>query len=133
MGYNTNYKLQTIPPSETRRVRNRITGIDGYDPFDESCKWYEHEEHVRDVSREIPDVIIRVDGSGEDAGDVWTLYALNGSVVKRRQPKWEPPPPDERWLATVASSQAEQERAVASERERELTELARLRAKYEDK
>lgn len=133
MGYNTDYNLQTIPPSEAKRVRRRITDLDHHDPFEDSCKWYDHEEHVCAVSREIPDVIIRVDGSGEDAGDVWTMYALNGSVVKHRQPKWEPPPPDERWLSTVASSQAEQARAEAAERDRELAELARLRAKYEDK
>jgi hypothetical protein len=131
MGYTTRYELHTTPVTEQERVRARIAAFDRGDPFEEECKWYDHEEHVRTVSAEIKDVIIRVDGQGEEADDVWVLYALNGSLVKHRRPKWDPPPPDAKWLATVASSEAQKNREAAAERDRELAELARLKAKYE--
>lgn len=100
MGYSTTYKLQTIPASEFDRVHATIVGQD-CDPFDDACKWYDHETDLRVASEKLRDVIIRVDGEGEDSGDVWTLYAFNGEIVKYKQSKWEPPEPPAEWLAAA--------------------------------
>jgi hypothetical protein len=114
MGYETHYKLQTIPPSEFNRVHETIVGND-YDPFDDACKWYDHETDLRVASEKLRDVIIRVDGEGEDSGDVWTLYAFNGQVVKHKQSTWEPPEPPAEWLAAVSTSHAQASHEVTAE------------------
>ena len=128
MGYSTNYKLSTIPASEHKAALAMFTQLcDDYDPFRESCKWYEHERDASTASCNLPGVIIRIDGAGEDAGDEWTLYAFEGETVKHKREPWTPPPPPETWTeqaSTVA------ERRAAEAREREIAELRRLREKY---
>lgn len=54
----------------------------GYNPFAEETKWYEHEEHMRAISKEYPDVIFQLNGEGEESGDVWIKYFVNGKMQK---------------------------------------------------
>lgn len=132
MGYNTRYELQTIPANEQKHVHEIIVGMcDGYDPFGDECKWYEHEKDVKSASTVAPNVIIQISGDGEEQGDEWVLYALNGETMKHKREEWKAPPPPAAWVKIVDSSQAQAEREAATIREKELAELARLKAKYE--
>jgi hypothetical protein len=131
MGYQTQHKLSTVPPSELKRARTAIA--EGYgDPFDDACKWYDHESDMRRVSADMRDVLFIVTGDGEDTGDQWILYALNGELVKHKRPEWDPPDPPEGWVKYLAQVTANARREADSERARDLVELARLKAKYGD-
>jgi hypothetical protein len=132
MGYNTQYQLQTHPPTERERVHQIIVAMcDGFDPFGDECKWYEHDKDARAASLVAANVIIQITGDGEEQGDEWVLYALNGETVKHKREEWKAPPPSAAWLKIADSSQAQTEREAAAVREKELAELARLKAKYE--
>lgn len=48
----------------------------GYD----SCKWYSHDEDMRDFSRLHPDVLFELDGEGDESGDIWQAYFQNGKA-----------------------------------------------------
>lgn len=48
----------------------------------DSCKWYEHEEHLAEMSKAIPGVVFHLTGVGEEAGDIWDAFALDGEVQK---------------------------------------------------
>jgi hypothetical protein len=131
MGYNTQHTLKTVPESELKRAREAIAEVDG-DPFDDACKWYDHEADMRKVSAGMRDVMFIVTGDGEDAGDQWILYALNGEVVKHKRPEWDPPEPPDGWVKSLADVEAKARRKADQERARDLAELARLKAKYGD-
>jgi hypothetical protein len=132
MGYSTRYTLTTTPASDRTRVLDAIKKAVRYDPFGDECKWYEHEADVQRGTSALPFAIITIHGEGEETGDEWIMHALNGIVVKHRMPKWEPPGPDPRWIATVEASEAQRVREATEQRERDLAELQRLRTLYPD-
>jgi hypothetical protein len=47
-----------------------------------TCKWYGHEEDLVALSKEITGVIFHLSGVGEDPGDIWDAWALDGKVHK---------------------------------------------------
>ena len=51
---------------------------------DDRVKWYEHEADMCKMSLEIPGVLFHLMGEGENTGDLWDLYALNGRVQKHK-------------------------------------------------
>jgi hypothetical protein len=61
-----------------------ISKVVGYDPFEDECKWYDHDEHMRQVSKANPETIFILEGEGEESGDIWKKYYLNG---KRQEAK----------------------------------------------
>jgi len=48
----------------------------------DSAKWYEHEEDMRKISEQIKDVLFLLEGEGEESGDVWKEYYLNGKMQR---------------------------------------------------
>ena len=46
--------------------------------FEESCKWYDAKDDVKEVSKKYPNIIFQLDGDGEESGDIWRIYFLNG-------------------------------------------------------
>ena len=51
-----------------------------YDPFEDQCKWYEHTEDMRKISEKYQNVIFSLYGNGEEDGDMWVKYFMNGKV-----------------------------------------------------
>ena len=51
-----------------------------YDPFEDQCKWYEHTEDMRKISKIYQNVIFSLYGNGEEDGDMWVKYFMNGKV-----------------------------------------------------
>lgn len=49
-----------------------------YDPFEESCKWYEYEADMIEFSKLYPDYIFIIEGDGEETDDRWRAYFKDG-------------------------------------------------------
>lgn len=62
-------------PKNTRQLV--VAGL-GFDPFGESCKWYDHDRDMRLISQKHPETIFILEGEGEESGDIWKKYYLNG-------------------------------------------------------
>lgn len=46
--------------------------------MNDSCKWYEHEDDMIKLSKAIPYALFELNGEGEESGDIWKKYFLNG-------------------------------------------------------
>lgn len=68
------------------------------------CKWYDHQQHVEAMSREIPGVLFHLSGEGEEAGDIWDAYALDG-MVEKHEAKIVREPVPKAWARRVPSLQ----------------------------
>lgn len=47
---------------------------------DEETKWYDHEEEMTELSEKFPDILFKLHGEGEDNGDLWNKYFMNGKM-----------------------------------------------------
>lgn len=96
MGYYTNFEISiekhnseidVHDESFVETVVKRINEISDY-WFDEDLiqyiKWYDWEEHMRQLSSEFPSVLFIVDGNGEEDGDVWRAYLTDGKCQLER-------------------------------------------------
>lgn len=52
----------------------------GFYPFDDSCKWYDHEEDMKEFSKKYPDMVFHLYGEGEDNTDMWYKHFKNGKM-----------------------------------------------------
>lgn len=84
MGYYTRYELEIHADGkkyiDISDAQEKIKNIVDYDPFQDSCKWYDHEHDMKALSKEYPDTIFTLVGEGEEAGDLWKKYFKNGKV-----------------------------------------------------
>jgi len=46
--------------------------------FSINCKWYDWKKDMINLSALYPGLLFKVDGNGEEAGDVWRWYFRNG-------------------------------------------------------
>ena len=61
-------------------VETVVSKVVGYNPFEDETKWYYHEVHMRKISLQYPDVIFELKGEGEESGDIWVKYFVNGKM-----------------------------------------------------
>jgi hypothetical protein len=64
---------------------------DGYlaymlEKYPDSSKWYDHEDDMREFSKLYPNVVFRLEGEGEEAGDVWCKFFQNGKMQDATPP-----------------------------------------------
>ena len=45
---------------------------------EENCKWYDHDSDLKEFSKKYPTWLFTLSGEGEEAGDMWRKYYLNG-------------------------------------------------------
>lgn len=50
----------------------------------EATKWYRHDEDMLNLSREFPKVLFTLHGEGEEGGDLWRTYYLDGRLQKEK-------------------------------------------------
>lgn len=88
MSYYTCYELQ-IDSSEIKDMDQFRSCIFEMTPLEEGCSedsygiydtWYGHEEDMRNVSRQFPDVLLTLYGEGEGSGDLWCKYFKAGKM-----------------------------------------------------
>lgn len=94
MGYYTTYNLEIKENrsnlSEVELNEKLINELEKRDVLDyaldenlestDGVKWYDHEETMRIISKKIPDVLFALSGEGEEQGDVWNKYFMNGKM-----------------------------------------------------
>lgn len=110
MGYETRYRLKTVGPGldETDPLvtvlgekpqalpdfgRKIADFTDGYNPFEDRCKWYEHEEDMTALSKKFPHVLFILEGIGEEDGDFWRKYFRAGKMSRADAVLTFSPPP----------------------------------------
>jgi hypothetical protein len=73
--------LKGITEKKNRKPKNTrelVTKELGFDPFSDDCKWYDHDKDMREISKKYPETIFILEGEGEESGDIWKKYYLNG-------------------------------------------------------
>lgn len=99
MGTLTNYKISFMHFGKNKMPReadvvNALNKINPYDfevgedesPlledfFEESIKWYDHVEDMIKLSKVFPETLFILDGWGEEIGDVWREFYMDGERV----------------------------------------------------
>jgi hypothetical protein len=61
-------------------TQSDVVDIIGYNPFGDSCKWYDHEEDMTSVSEKFNGILFVLYGNGEEVGDIWKKYFYNGQM-----------------------------------------------------
>lgn len=54
--------------------------IDENGETEESSKWYDHEKDLIEFSKRYPSKVFILSGEGEETGDIWKSYFVNGKV-----------------------------------------------------
>tara|TARA_R110002020_G_scaffold49068_1_gene140010 strand:+ start:355 stop:663 length:309 start_codon:yes stop_codon:yes gene_type:complete len=82
MGYYTDYTVEVENGDPFDRVLDAIKEKSFYSSWVgnalEGEKWYSQSDDVKAVSEVYPDKLIVVSGEGEESGDIWREYFLNG-------------------------------------------------------
>jgi hypothetical protein len=86
MGYYTYHQFDIVgndPSGLTEDDHKRELGeLTGYNDnlFEDSNKWYDEPEEMTEYSKRNPETTFKITGEGEEAGDVWIRYYLNGKT-----------------------------------------------------
>lgn len=86
MGYYTTHKLEILEGDDyTTDYKKEISDLAGYSYcFEDSIKWYNHEADMRTYSECHPNVLFKLSGDGEENGDLWVEYYLNGKMQREK-------------------------------------------------
>jgi hypothetical protein len=84
MGYYTLHQLEIVKGNDgVTDYEKEISELSEYaDCFSDSIKWYEHETDMRVYSLKHPNTLFKLSGEGEESGDIWAEYYLNGKMQK---------------------------------------------------
>lgn len=85
MGYYTHHSLDIIGFQPTPHDHEQAIGElseYGYMTFEDSIKWYDHEEHMRKYSKLHPAIVFELSGEGEESGDLWREYYSDGKMQR---------------------------------------------------
>ena len=83
MGYETEYTVEAIHGNIDLDAELRAgTKYEYWDKGKIRAKWYEWEEDMLKLSKLFPSILFKVDGEGEEAGDIWRAFFKNGKRVK---------------------------------------------------
>lgn len=83
-------EMENYKPEYLARIRAAATRLMrvGDDVFEEieymegggECKWYEHEDHMKRLSKAFPEFVFELNGEGEENGDIWTKWFCAGKM-----------------------------------------------------
>lgn len=71
-------------------IHDHVRPGGGYKVFNDdgssydSCKWYDHELHMRGFSAKHPGVLFKLMGVGEEGGDYWMKYFIEGRMQRAK-------------------------------------------------
>jgi hypothetical protein len=79
MGYYTYHELETN--GNTEEHKDNIEELSEYvGLWEDSCKWYNHQEDMKAYSKQHPNVVFSLFGDGEEVDDRWVEYYMDGKV-----------------------------------------------------
>jgi hypothetical protein len=86
MGYYTRHTLEIIEGNDyiTDYIQEIAKLADYTNLFDDGCKWYDHEKDMRKYSKNHPNTVFKLSGEGEETGDLWHEYYLNGKMQRAK-------------------------------------------------
>lgn len=93
MGYSTRYSLE-VDPKFNEEFENFCESSDlECKPYEkpnfwsalingemDACKWYDHEQHMVELSKKFPEILFTLTGVGEEGGDLWKKYFKGGKM-----------------------------------------------------
>ena len=88
MGYNTRYELTLPADVEAHEVEDAATELFGENHEmswvldGDSCKWYDHESEMRQLSLHFPGKLFKLAGEGEENSDIWKKEFKDGAMRK---------------------------------------------------
>lgn len=106
MGYYTKFDLTVIESRSDAFESNRFyeDGMAGkhFGQYDldfnssnwDNMKWYSWPDDMKNLSQEYPNVVFRLSGEGEESGDLWVAYFMNGDMQETKanitfeEPDW---------------------------------------------
>jgi len=102
MGYNTEYTLTQERNSVSAETFAKLIKYDEEASYAlepdgstaQSSKWYKHEDSMVAISQREPMVLFKLHGIGDDAGDIWDKYYVDGKKVHEVRINPELPTPD---------------------------------------
>lgn len=84
MGYMTRYDLEIAQDGEVyvheSDAKIMVKEHADYSPWDEECKWYDHEADMKWLSQQYPGTVFMLSGKGEESGDLWRKYFRDGKM-----------------------------------------------------
>lgn len=82
MGYFTRYYLETEPADDEIFELLFVSNPDAKYALsaNDRSQWYDHEQQIREFSKEFPDTLFILEGEGDDSGDIWRKYFKNGKM-----------------------------------------------------
>lgn len=84
MGYDTTYTLSATQGHHNQEeIEEKLQEISGYSiefGWNDSCKWYDHEQDMKTLSKIYPETTFLLEGEGEESGDIWQKYFKNGKM-----------------------------------------------------
>jgi len=85
MGYYTQYSIEVIEGDPRGIIEELIAdyedaahALDEDGGCREECKWYDSDANMREFSKKHPEHLFRLEGIGEESGDIWHQYWKNG-------------------------------------------------------
>lgn len=81
MGYYTHYNIEFSPrKQEVEQEIEENEDLYALQEDSDSCKWYDHDTDMKSLSNKFPEVLFKLKGEGEEAGDLWHKYYKNGKM-----------------------------------------------------
>jgi hypothetical protein len=81
-GFVPDYEIDDMIGNAIRDEQERndefMYAIDPSGECVDSVKWYNHEDELEAFSKRFPDVLFTLSGEGEESGDIWRKYFVNG-------------------------------------------------------
>lgn len=71
---------QVLAKEKERNAGEYMHGIESDGSSADTCKWYDHVKEMAEFSKKFPDVLFILSGEGEESGDIWRKYFLDGKV-----------------------------------------------------
>lgn len=79
MGYYTRYDISANPETVQQAIEDK-SQYSFYGGCTDQVKWYDCVEDCKEVSKAFPNLVITVEGDGEEQGDQWKAYFKDGKV-----------------------------------------------------